>query len=249
MILVGPPSPHHPSLQMQSMSLCSAFSLVYLIMTAVLPVLGATAGSTQSFPDISSLQGILAVWVAPSSPLSVPSRGCVGALLLGVAGSSSSLSSIPCNSTTDSSVSVNLTAYAPTVGLMMQSTLTNFTQVPFYYTVLAPVSPALLSVSTPPVLATFSGEDGSLLSAWPMSGIAAVSALLLDPIQGWLYVLEVKAQTISLHTVNSSQSSGRVASSCPPLPCHSPASSLPVEWCGCVMHSVPQPSYLSPSGW
>ena len=181
------------------MTMCMPFLRILAIVIAVL----AECISAQSFADVTSLQGLLPVWTTPSSASafsSLPSRGCNAAYKLSTAGSLSYLALPPCNTQTDSNFPYNLTGYAPAVGMIRAGRIQTV-----FYSLFAPTSSNQLFMSTPTLLASIDGSDGSIVSLTPVPFSIRASALIVDPLSSLVYLITVQFETVTLYVLDSSQ--------------------------------------------
>ena len=185
-------------------------TLLVLCLLYFLSLVLSGGAAAESFADVTSLQGVLSAWAAPSFFFSSASeRGCPGGFSLSAAGTRSSLTPTTCDTQADASFPYNLTAYSPMVGLMRADV-----SQAVYYSVLAPTT--LLDASSPPsptpsLLATFSSTSGAVLSLLPLPSALSPSALLLDASASRVYLLSLQLQAVSVAVVDPSQTSWAAA--------------------------------------
>ena len=125
---------------------------------------------SQSFGGITELQGYLSAW----SPTSTASYGCPAAYELSAPGTSSVLTSLPCNTNSP----VNLTGYSPVLNLIQSSA-----DHAVYYSVL---------VSQPSqtfVLATFNSQTGAAVQVLGITVSILPIVMHVDPITGHIYLV------------------------------------------------------------
>ena len=127
---------------------------VVLQLLSLCVVVAFYATAQQGFADVSQVSGIFSGWA--TSPL-FPARGCVVSYDISAPGTSSFLSTLPCDTSRDAHF--GLAGYQPVINLLQSSADHHLT-----YIVLADSTLA----RRPLILASFSSNNGSILSALVM---------------------------------------------------------------------------------